>query len=315
MAVILNDSNPHPDNGNSTGIELLNEVCKQHIILAELHRHVIEATFWLLIALVSFLANISALYSLQKKQKFRKTHRMYLYNVFLCNLTMGSVIYVSYVMIKFGYNECAPRDACFVGLIIFTNVNQVSMICVLLFQLKIFCRVGSLQGNIGRNTSYLFHKYAIIGSWLFSVGIVLLMVFYPKSEAILLFTILKVIVIFLLSLYAMKLIKKSFSLRVPLPPTSSNDTENCKIAMIILTTFLLITIITWLPLLVVLALQKFEVFPRKTLGVPLLVSARIVALGPVIDPMFYFWSKTTNRTASLRALRDRYRRRTSKTKT
>ena len=315
MAVTSNYSNPNSDNGNSTGIELLKEVCKQRILLAELHKHVVEAVFWLLIALVSFLANISALYSLQKKQKLRRMHRMYLSNVFLCNLTMGSVIYLSYVMIKFGYDKCAPRDACFVGLIILTNVNQVSMICVLLIQLKTFCRVGSMNGSIGRNTSYLFHKCAIIGSWLFSVGIVLLMIFYPKSKVILLFTILKVIFIFVLSLYAIKLIKKSFKLRAPSPPTSGSDTENCKIAMIILTTFLLITIITWFPLLVVLALQKFEVFPRKTLSAPLLVSVRIVALGPVIDPMFYFWSKKTNRTASLRVLRDRYRRRTSKTKT
>ena len=233
------------------------------------------------------------------KALYRRIHRLYLSNVFICNLTMGSVVYICFMLMKFDCKTCALRDASFVCVVIFTNVNQLSMICILICHIRSGVSSKNLLDSNRCSVANLLHIAANIASWLFSVIIVAIMILQPETKGILIFTFCKTICILVLGIYAIRYIRKGMQLSKKNSRTEpkskeaneGSDTTSCKTAVIIMTAFLMITIVTWCPLLTVLALQKFEVIGTKELASSLMVATRFVCLGPLIDPIFYFWSQ------------------------
>ena len=250
---------------------------------------------WMIMAIVSFFLNAFALQSLTKKLKFKRTHRLYLGSVFLCNLTMGSIVYICIMLMKFDCPPCALRDTFFVGIIFYTNVNQLSMICILTFHM------AKCSRKLWYNTaSRVIHILAIVTSWVFSIIIVLIMVKEPDNNGILAFTFCKTVCIFVLGICAIRYIHKGIQLKKTSDTQRRHDTTLSNTAIKIMTAFIMITVVTWFPLLTMIALQNFKVISTHNLASPLMIATRFVCLGPVIDPLFYFWSKKVNRVSVVR---------------
>ena len=255
----------------------------------------------MVIAVASSTLNANALYSVQKRFRSKRVHRIYLNNVFICNFCVGSIAYLSYMLIKFGSNRCWLRDVCFISTVAFTNINQLSMICILFCQLRKTVRIHVLHGTL-KKISFTVHIIAVICSWVFSVVIIMILILRPNSVFSLAFTICKVICIIGLSFKAIQFIRKGINLqtRRSSQVSKNSDTDNTKTAMTIMTSFLLVTVVTWLPLIVMLSLQKFGTVSTKKMAPVLMIGVRIVCLGPLIDPLFYFWSKQTRKAATSR---------------
>lgn len=267
--------------------------------MTSIEKGLVEGIAWMTVAVVSSVLNASALRGLGRKFGWRKVHRLYLINVFICNLTMGSVIYICFMFIKFDFQACALRDSCFVGIIVLTNVNQLSMICVLTAHMSNCLRSAfNAQESSRVAVSSVLHSAAVLGSWLFSIVIVLVLVYKPQTNVILIYTICKTVCIFALDIYAINYIRKGINLRRQSDANRSKDAIVGNTAITVMTAFLAITVVTWVPLIIVLSLQKFEIVPKKDLAMPLLVTARLICIGPMIDPIFYFWSKKTNKVSS-----------------
>ena len=280
---------------NNTTILKETGLCEQRIVKASIDKNIIEGIVWMIIAVVSFFLNAYALQSLTKKLKFKRTHRLYLGNVFLCNLTMGSLVYICFMLMKFDCQPCALRDTFFVGVVFYTNVNQLSMICILT------CHMANCTQKLwGSTVSRVVHILAVVISWMFSVIIVLIMVKEPGNNGVLVFTFCKTLCIFILGICAIRYIHKGIQLMKTSDTQRRYDTTLSNTAIKIMTAFIMITVLTWFPLLTMIALQNFKVVSTHELALPLMIATRFVCLGPVIDPLFYFWSKKVNRVSIVR---------------
>lgn len=270
--------------------------CKQRFIMTSIEKNLIEGIVWMLVAVVSSILNAAALRSLTRKFKLKKVHQLYLGNVFLCNCTTGSLVYICSMLIKFSSNICVLRDICVFGTIVFTNVNQLSMIFILTSHIRNRGGTGFSLTESNRITiAKVQHIIAILGSWLFSGLLLLMIIFKPEANVILIYTFCKTVCIIALGLYAAHFIRKGNRLRKKNEIKGTNET-----AIIIIVVFLIVTVATWFPLLTVLALQKFKLVQKDRLVQPLLIATRILFLGPLIDPILYFWSKKKNKVSSLR---------------
>ena len=285
----------HPNNTtNLTEIKL----CTHRIVKAPIKMDLAEGVVWMVIAVISFFLNTYALQSLTKKLNFKRTHRLYLGNVFLCNMTVGSVVYICFMLIKFDCRYCALRDTFFVGIVFFTNVNQLSMICILT------CHIGNCTtkalGNSRITASRIIHILVVIFNWIFSAIIVLIMINKPDNIEILVYTICKTVCILILGLFAIRYICKGARLRRNSDAKRKNEAVHPNTAVKIMITFIVVTVFIWCPLLTMIALQNFEIIGTHKLALPLIISIRFVCLGPIIDPLFYFWSKKGNKVSIVR---------------
>lgn len=280
--------------------------CRRHLVLTSIDVSVIEGIFWIIVGLASFWLNASALHTLNKKRRFKKIYRIYLSNVFICNLFMGSLVFMSYAIIRLGFKQCILRDMTYAGTIIFTNVNQISMIFVICCQLKTLGRVGTIQATLDR-ISMKLHIAAVVFSWILSAGFVVYKIrFESNTKLILTFTWIKIVAILLLNFFVVRTINKCSALRSSSSTTTQrsvvrSEKKLTKNALQITATFLCITIATWFPLLVIISLQRFNVVAGegKAVVTALVICVRIVFLGPLVDPMLYFWSQRKRRVNSV----------------
>ena len=275
------------------------EVCKRRIVKAAIEKDPLEGIVWMTVTIFSFCFNAYALQSLVKKLKFKNTHRLYLGNVFLCNITVGSATHLCFMLLKFGCCTCKLRDAFFVVIVFSTNVNHLSVICMLACYIA-NCPGKSLDNNNRATFSRVIHIFTVVVNWVLSAIFVFITATKSSNNGVLIYTFGKIILIIVLGICALRYIYKGIKLKKKSDTHRKHDALLSHTAVIIMTVSMITTVIMWCPLLTMIALQNFKVVDAKKLASPLMIATRFVSLGPLIDPIFYFWSRKANRVSSAR---------------
>ena len=284
---------------NSTTNLTETEVCERRIVQAALEKDPLEGIVWMTITIFSFCLNAYALQRLIKKLKFKSTHRLHLGNVFLCNITMGSATHICFMLLMFGCCACTLRDAFFVAIVFSTNVNHLSVICMLACYIANF--PGKSLDNSNRATfSRIIHIFAVVLNWVLSAIFVFIAATNSDSNGVLAYTFGKILLIIIFGICALRYIHKGIQLRKNSDTHRKHDTLLANTSVIIMAASMITTVIMWGPLLTMIALQNFKIVDAQTLASPLLIATRFVCLGPLTDPIFYFWSKRANRVSSAR---------------
>eukprot|EP00794_Sanderia_malayensis_P003649 gene3649-4166_t len=246
---------------------------------------------WIVVFLVSTLLNAVAVRIIMKKERFTSFSAMLL-NIFIADLTLGSLIYASRTIGSLKLNVCLSKTVTYTAFYAFTDVSLLSLANIATKQAEVAGKLRKLTlQNAGSDQEKLTIALKLALVWIYSMTLALLVAFViPDSKVWIIQAIVILLTICALHCYSLR----KMSIVLAEPSNDNNEAmvkrraQRMKKGMKLVMLLLAIEVSTWIPIFICALLYVSNAITLQKVSAASYWTGNAVMLSPMLNPIVLF---------------------------